>query len=48
MTRKPVKTSEKSRRKFMAKDACPAVLLPTVTHMLMAPTTHEKVMRTKQ
>lgn len=29
LTRKPVKTREKSRRKFMAKEACPAVLLAT-------------------
>lgn len=29
LTRKPVKTREKSSRKFMAKEACPAVLLAT-------------------
>ena len=29
MTRKPVNTRLKSSRKFMAKEACPAVLLPT-------------------
>ncbi len=29
LTRKPVKTSEKSRRKFMANDAWPAVLEAT-------------------